>query len=217
MITPEQFSRSASTDLETAISLAVSRTVSAPFQGPGGIGHIAFTQVFEDWPSFESYYTDPSAVILPDEPLVYGPSQLMPKLLEDTWEPAGEPGLGLYELCEASREFGFQYRSGTAAERNALKAGVETAFIAPQVTLSPFSGARFGVLVPMPEYWGLQVRLAIVESLKLDDADNASKNIWEGRATIRAQAKLVKLAVVQPFKVRIKESIGFGPIPKPVP
>jgi hypothetical protein len=217
MITPEQFSRHAMTDLETAISLAVARTLSVPFPGPGGVGKIAFTQIFEDWPSFESEYTDPSGVILPDEPLVYGPSHLVPHLLEDTWEPVGEPGLGLYELCEASRDLGFQYRSGSAAERNALKAGIETAFVVPEVTLAPVAGERYGILATMPEYWGLTVRLAIADSIKLDDADSAAKNIWEGRATIRAQAKLVKLAVVQPFRVRIKEVISAAPIPRPVP
>jgi hypothetical protein len=214
VISPEQFSRKATTDLETAISLAVARAVSGQFTGPGGAGKIAFTQVFEDWPSFESYYVPPSAVILPDEPLVFGPSQLVPRLLEETWEPVGEPGLGLYELAEASREIGLQYRAGTAAERNALKAGLETAFVAPEVTLAPVNGARYGALVPMPEYWGLTARLAIVDSIKLDDADSAAQNRWEGRVTIRAQAKLVKLAIVQPFRVRIREVIGPSPVPR---
>lgn len=217
MITLEQFSRKATEDLETAISLAVTRTISGQFTGPGGAGKIAFAQVHEDWPSFEQSYVFPTATILPDEPLVYGPSHLVPQLLEDTWEPRGVPGLGLYELCEASRDLVVQYRAGTAAERNALKAGLETTFVAPQVTLAPFSGMRYGVLVPMPEYWGLTVRLAIADSQKLDDAESSVQNRWEGRATIHAQAKLVKLAIVQPFRVRIKEMVGDGPIPKSVP
>lgn len=207
MISPEQFSRKQTEDLETAISLAVARTIGGQFTGPGGVGKIGFSQVHEDWPSFEQAYVFPTATVLPDEPLVYGPSHMVPRLLEDTWEPRGEPGLGLYELCEATRDLTLQYRAGTPAERNALKAGLETAFVAPEVTLAPVAGARFGVLVTMPEYWGLTVRLAIADSMKLDDAESAAQNRWEGRCTINAQAKLVKLAIVQPFRIRMKVTI----------
>jgi len=213
MISPEQFSRSATTDLETALSLAVLRVISGQFQGPGGIGKIGFAQVLEDWPSFEQSYVMPTAVVLPDNGLVYEPSQLVPRLLAETWEPKGEPGLGLYELCEASREFQVQYRAPTAAERNALKAGIETAFVAPEVLIAPPFGARYGVLATMPEYWGLTARFSLAESMKLDDAAAAAKNRWEGTATIKAQAKLVKLAIVQPFRIRITESVGPDPVP----
>lgn len=213
MITAEQFSRRATTDLETAISMAVGRVVGVQFPGPDGIGQIGFTQVFEDWPSFESSFVTPTAAVLPDGPLVYGPSHMTPRLLEETWEPKGEPGLGLYELSEASREFTLTFRGSTSAERNALKAGLESVFVVPEVILAPVAGARYGVLVPMPEYWSLQVRLALVDSSKLDDAESASKNIWEGAISIRAQAKLVKLAIVQPFRVRITEVVGSDPPP----
>lgn len=214
MITPEQYSRKQSEDLETSISLAVVQTIGKQqFTGPGGVGKIGFTQVFEDWPSFEQSYVFPTAAILPDAPLVYGPSHMTPRLLEDTWEPRGEPGLGLYELCEASRDLTLQYRAGSAQERNALKAGLETSFIVPEVIVAPVQGPRYGVLVIMPEYWGLTVRLAIADSIKLDDAESAVQNRWEGRATIKAQAKLVKLAFVPPFRVRIKEVIGTDPVP----
>lgn len=214
MISPEQFSRKATEDLETAISLAVTRVLSAQFTGPGGAGKIGFTQIFEDWPSFEQAYVFPTATILPDEPLVYGPSHFVPRLLEDTWEPKGAPGLGLYELCEATRDLTLQYRAGTPAERNALKAGIETSFVAPEVTLAPPDGARYGILEVMPEYWGLTVRLALADSQKLDDAESSAQNRWEGRATIKAQAKLVKLAVVQPFRVRTKVSfVSRLPVP----
>lgn len=213
MISPEQFSRKMTADLETAMSLAVTRTISGQFLGPGGAGQIGFVELHEDWPSYEQAYVMPTATILPDAPLVYGPSHLVPRLLEDTWEPVGEPGLGLYELSEASRDLTLQYRAGTAAERNALKAGIETAFVAPEVTLAPVAGARYGILQAMPEYWGLMVRLAITDSQKLDDAESAVQNRWEGRATISCQAKLVKLAIVQPFRLRIKEIIGTDPVP----
>lgn len=213
VLTPEQYSRSATVDLETAISLAVVRTVDRDFTGPGGVGKIRFTQVHEDWPSFEDSFTTPAAAVLPGDELKYGPSHLTPVLLEDTWEVKGEPGLGLYELAEASREFQLEYRGSTSAERNALKAGVETAFVTDEVLVAPPGGARYGVLVAVPEYWGLNVRLSITGSSKLDDQELAAKNIWMGRATILAQAKLVKLAIVQPFRVRVTVVESTDPIP----
>lgn len=193
-------------DLETAISLAVTRALDQDFTGPGGIGKIRFVQLFEDWPSMEQSFVTPTAVVLPDGDLVYGPGLLTPKLLEDTWEVAGEPGLGLYELAEASREFQVLFRGSTAMERNALKAGIEGAFVADPILIAPRLGARYGTVVAMPEYWGLAARLTLVSTSKLDDAESASKNIWEGRISLRAEAKLVKLGLVQPFRLRITET-----------
>lgn len=213
ILTPEQYSRSATVDLETAISLAVTRTVTRDFGGAGGVGKIRFTQVFEDWPSFEDNFTTPAAAVLPGDELKYGPSHLTPILMEDTWENPGEPGLGLYELSEASREFQLEYRGSTSTERNALKLGVEGCFVSDEILIAPVLGARYGTLVAVPEYWGLKVRLTLTGSSKLDDAELAAKNIWIGRATILAQAAHVKLGIVQPFRVKVTAVESTDPVP----
>lgn len=206
-MSPDQFSRSQTTDLETALSLAALRAIDLEYPGPGGIGKIKFASLLEDWPSFEQSAVLPAAVVLPASDLIYSPSHPTSKLLEDTWEPVGERGFGLYELCEAEREFEIQFRGATTAERNAIMAGLQTAFMAPEILNNPPTGSRYGILQPMPEYWGLIARFALVSSRKLDDADTAAKNIAEGIISVRAQAQQVKLGVVQPFRAIIREQI----------
>lgn len=212
----EQFSRTASLDLETAIAKALTGTISRPFIGPGGKGKVVFAQVFEDWATFEDDFVSPSAVVMPDGELLYGPSQLVPSLIEETWEPKGEQGFGLYVLSEATKDFTVVIRSSNQAERNALKAGVEGAFVAPEVNIAPRLGERYGTVVDMPEYWGLPVALKLVGSRKLDDADAASKNIWETEFRITAQARHVVLGPVVPFSVKIRRlDVGSDVVIKP--
>lgn len=209
MITAAQFSRKQTTDLETAISMAVMRTIDRDYPGVGGQGTLRFLALHEDWPSFENSDIVPSACVLPDGDLKYGPSHPTPTLMEDTWEPVGERGLGLYVLSEASRDFELTFRGQTLEERNALKAALETAFEDPAVenatVMMPPTGARYGIVVEMPEYWGLTCRLTLLASRKLDDADTAAKNIHEGRLVLRAEARHVKLGPVSPFRLKITE------------
>lgn len=207
VLTPEQYSRSQTVDLETALSLAVLRAIDQEYPGPGGIGKIRFAALFEDWPSFEDSAIFPTAAVLPTSDLTYGPSHPTPKLLEDTWEKQGEPGLGLYELSEAEREFEIQFRGATTAERNAVLAGLQAAFVAPEILMSPPFGSRYGILETMPEYWGLTARFTLMSSRKLDDQDTAAKNIAEGLIRVRAQAQHVRLGIVQPFRAIIREIV----------
>jgi hypothetical protein len=203
-----QYSRSATVDLETAISLAVVAAISRDYPGPGGKGTIRFAQLAEDWATFQDNFVSPGAVVLPGDELKYGPSHPTPALAEDTWEPQGEAGFGLFVLSEASREFELTIRSSNQQERNALKAGVEGAFVRPEVTMAPADGsepdARYGIVQLVPEYWNLPVRLSLLGSRKLDDADLAAKNIWEANFRISAQANHVVLRPVQPFRVKIQ-------------
>lgn len=204
VLTREQYSRKQTVDLETALALAVLRVINKTYQGPGGFGALRFEQLYEDWPSFEDADIVPSAVVMPDAPLLYGPSHPVPRLLEDTWENRGEPGLGLYQLSEATREFDVQFRGSTTAERNALKAGLEGIFVDDRLLIAPKMGARYGVLEAMPEYWGLTARLVLLSSVKLDDQESAAKNIAEGRVTVKAYAPHVRLGLVQPFKAIVR-------------
>lgn len=215
VFTKEQFSRSQSEDLETAIALAVKAVLARDFPGPGGIGSIKIEEFFEDWADMTENFVNPSAAILPNDELKYGPSHPTPRFLEDTWEPKGEQGFGLSELSEASREFEVAVLASEAAERNALKAGIETAFQDPRGLLvvkgpAPIGetmtggGNRSGVLVQaMPEYWSLPCRLTLLASRKLDDADSVSKKNFEARFRLRAEAPHVILQPMQPFRLRL--------------
>ena len=216
VFTKEQFSRTQTEDLETAIGLAVLRILKREFPGPGGEGVIRINDFFEDWADMNQNFVDPSAAILPNDELKYGPSHPTPRFLEDTWEPKGEQGFGLTELSEASREFEVSIRTTNAASRSALKAGIETAFQDPRGLLvlkgtteigatRTAGGDRYGVVVEaMPEYWNLGCRITLLGSRKIDDADSAAKEIWEARFRLRAEAPHVVLQVMQPFKARIR-------------
>ncbi len=205
VFTPEQFSRSQTSDLETAIADAVISIVSRPFPIPGTQKMIQLAELFDEWPEVEENFVDPSGVILPDTELMYGPSHPTPVLLEDTWEPKGEAGYGLYELSEASREFELAIRASTARDRQALKAGIETAFQGDDdVLVAPSNGVRYGTVVLMPGYWNLPCRLTLLASRKLDDADTAIRKIEEARFRIVAQAAHVKFGRVPPFRVRVQ-------------
>lgn len=215
----EQFSRSASTDLETAISLAVERVLDRDFPGPGGEGTIRIEEFFTDWADLNDAFVNPSAAVLPDEELKYGPSQMTPRALEDTWEPKGEPGFCLMEIQEAMREFEIVVRASEIEQRNALKGGIETAFQDPRgllvvagngqagaARLAP--GDRAGIVVAeMPEYWRLPCRLTLLGSRKMDDADRAAKKAYEARFRLRAEASLVMLQAMQPMRVRITSRV----------
>lgn len=218
IFTVEQYSRKQTEDLETSISQAVQAVLSRSFVGPGGSGVIAIQpdQFFTDWADMNDNFVDPSAAIMPDGELKYGPSHPTPVLLEETWEPPGEQGFGLLELSEASREFEIAVRTGSAAARSALKAGIETAFQDPRglTELGPggiigstrtAGGDRYGVVVQaMPSYWSLGCRLTLLGSRKIDDSDSASRNIWEARFRVMAEAPHVRLQVVQPMRVKIR-------------
>jgi len=213
VLTPDQYSRKQTVDIETALSIAARTAIDRAYPGAGGAGELRFSQIFEDWPSFESSFVDPGAVILPDGETLYARSFLTPALLEDTWENPGEDGFGLYQLGEVEREFEIQIRSTNAAARNALKAGVEGAFINPGVNATGTGSIGNGILVLVPEYWNLPVWLTLMGSHKLDDAESAARNIWEARLRVHAQGKHVVLQQVHPFRFKVTESTSDVPVP----
>lgn len=212
IFTSDQYSRKQTEDLETSISIAVTRLLQTTFPGPRGIGTVKLAETFADHATMDDEFVNPSAAVEPEGDLAYGPSHPVPVLDEATWEPqdpagkpTGEAGFGLYVLSEASRTFEVTVRSSSQAERNALKAGVETAFVDPKVLRNPLFGARYGVLVAqMPEYWNLPCRLTLLSSAKDDNPERAAKNQWQAHFRIDAQARHVKLAAVVPFRVKIK-------------
>lgn len=215
IFTREQYSRSQTVDLETAIAEAVEAVLSRDFPGPAGEGTIRIEEFFEDWASMADNFIDPSAAVMPNDELRYGPSHPTPRALEDTWEPKGGAGFILVELSEASREFEVAVLTGTAASRIALKAGIETAFQeqnglmvaryagqAGAAVTAP--GDRMGVVVQeMPGYWNLPCRLTLLASRKIDDSGTAAQGRAEARFRIRAEAPHVMLQPMQPFRLKL--------------
>jgi len=210
----EDYSRKQTVDLTTAMSQAIAdRLTACAWPGPGGQGTIQLKRVFTDWPTFNDEFVPPSGCILPDPPLVYGPSHPTPRLLEETWEPQGQLGFGLYELQEATRDVEVVVRAPTSAERQALLAGIETTFQDPRLLMWR-RGARNGVFVPMPGYFGIPCRLTFLSSQKHDDQDTAARNQNEATFVVRAEAKHVMLGPVAPFTLKTVMKVCEGPIPR---
>jgi hypothetical protein len=208
MPSPDQFSRHQTLDLETAMATAVSDNLKDQvFPGAGGLGVIRFQEVFSEWPTANDRHVSPAACVTPVNRLLYSEARLTPSLLEDTWEPRGMRGFGLYALAEGTKDFEVVIRAATKAERRALVAGIEGLFLAPGVLNNRAQGARYGVVQTMPEYWGLLCRLSLQDKQLEDTEESAQKNRWEATFLVRAQAPLVKLDVVTPFKVKIVEQI----------
>lgn len=215
IFTRDQYSRSQTVDLETAIAEAVEAVLSRDFPGPGGDGTIRIEQFFEDWPSMTDNFIDPSAAVMPNDELKYGPSHPTPVFLEETWEPKGQAGFGLTQISEASREFEVAILTANPATRIALKAGIEAAFqdergllgllgpgTAGATVTAP--GDRMGVVVQcMPGYWNLPCRLTLLGSRKIDDAGTAAQGKSEVRFRIRAEAPHVVLQPMQPFRLKL--------------
>ncbi len=205
------YSRKQSLDLSSAIAEALARHLREAFFDLPGVGITQFAQVFEDWPSFEDNHTTPSACILPDAPLVYGDSHMSPTLLEETWEPVGEPGYGLYKLAEGLRELEVTIRAATATERNAVLQALEERAQGSPATGMP-GPSLYGKILTMTTYYDLPARVSLQESRKLDNAQSAAQNIWEASMMISVQAPKVQLGRVQPFTVKTKEIVLEGPV-----
>lgn len=205
MNTPAFYSRSQTRDLQTAMAIAVASVLAdGDWPAPGGVGRIRFSQVYEQWPTTNDRYVTPAACVLPSGELSYSESHLTPRLLEDTWEPKGSRGVGLYELSEAEMDFEVQVRAASRAERGALVAGVETSFVEP-IVINGGRPARYGIVRPMREYWGLPIRLSLQGKRLEDGTESATKNRWEATFTVRAQAAQVVLGPVSPFTIRVVE------------
>lgn len=209
-LTPERWSaatgRRQSLDLQTSMAEAISRLVAAAsFTGPGGLGKIKFQKVFSEWPTTLDTHLSPSACVASTELIRYAEAFPTPKLLEDTWYPVGGLGLGLYEVSEGECDFHLEVRAATKKERSAVVAGLESLFFGDGVSSDHKQGSRYGVLVDMPEYWGLRARLSVQEKLLADDAEAAKTNRWEAVFIVRAQGPHVRLDRVAPFTIKVTE------------
>lgn len=203
MITVEQYSRKQSLNVRAAMVRAIAeRLRNAKFPKPRG-GFIQFSQVFEHWPDYPERSTAIVAAVLPS-PVRYDAARLTPSLIDETWEPYGEVGFGLYRLADIDAEFEIQIRCPTDAERSVVLAGMETLWVADEVLMDPIAGARYGVIICMPEYFGVAAGFALKDMRVLDDENRAVREHREAIMTIFGQATQVKLAPVRPMSPVVK-------------
>jgi hypothetical protein len=205
MLRKSEFSRTQTLDLRTSMAAALVRLLQGTvFPGPGGQGAIRIETAFQEWPSYPDEYVGPAAVILPGEGKDVE-ARLVPNLLEDTWEPLGFPGWGLYVLSDYESEFTVKVRAASAAERDALVAGIEQLFVqdAEQMLIAPDKGNRYGLLLDMPEYFQSQARFGLKSTTVLDDEESAMREQREVAFIVSGQAKKLRVGLVQPFTLKI--------------
>lgn len=200
-----RFSRQQTLDLRTSMAVALVRLLQdAVFQGPGGQGTIQLTTAYQEWPSVQDEYVGPAACVLPGEGRdIEG--RLIPTLLEETWEPKGFPGWGLYVLSDYESDFQVKVRAASSAERDALIAGMENLFVQEpsDMLIAPAKGNRYGVLLDLPEYFQSQARFGLRATEVLDQEELAMREQREVTFTVMGQAHKLRIGLVQPFTVKV--------------
>ena len=205
MFTRNQYSRKASRDVRNAAALALARHLAELSFELGG-QTFGFTKVFDEWPSYAQRYKPPAACVLPSS-WSYGAWGLTPTLLEDTWEPTGQQGFGLYKTAELECELEVSIRTTSTAEREAITLGVEDAFHNNKMLMSQ-AGARNSVLLSMPEYYNLPARFSLLRGRTIDDEDHAMREKRDVVLTIGVQASKVKLGPVYPMALHLIKNPG---------
>jgi hypothetical protein len=192
----DQYSRKATRDVRGAMAMALRRHLEGlHFADPRDF---VFAEVFEEWPSFLERYIPPSCCILPGT-TTYADALMTPTLLEDTWEPSGEQGFGLYQLSEIDLSFEVYIRCASVTERNAVMLGIEESFRAPLVLMDMVAGARNAILKPLPEYYNLDCRFSVTAARTIDDQDTSVREARDAIFSISAQAPQVTVGPVYPM------------------
>lgn len=197
------YSRSATLDIRSAMALALVRKIdAAEFTAQDGTP-LRFAEVFDNWPTYQDTYRAPgTACVLPgDMPLEA--SRLTPSLMEDTWEPAGMPGLALYQLAEVNTSFDIAIKCPSIAERQVFLAGLENMWNHDDLLLDD-AGARYGVSLPLPEYWGVDAVFSLKSVRLQDDENSAMREQREAVITVTGQAPQVVLRRVQPMTLTVR-------------
>jgi hypothetical protein len=198
-----QFSRKASIGVRNALAVALGRLVqNVTFPGSQAQG---FAAVFDEWPDFLDTGVFPAACILPGE-FRYADSQLTPRLLEDTWEPKGMPGWGLQKTAELQTEFQLVVRTNLPGERAQLMQAIEDLF-QPVDNLMDQTGPRYGLVVPLPEYYNLNGRFALLAGAVIDNEDTAMREKRDAAFTISASAPKVQVVPVWPMALKVTKEL----------
>ena len=200
-----QFSRKATIGVRNALAVALARLVST-LSFPGSQAQ-TFASVYDEWPDFLETAVFPAACILPNG-FRYADSQMTPRLLEDTWEPKGLPGWGLQKTAELQTEFQLVIRTNLPGERRQLMQAIEDLF-QPQSNTMDQTGPRYGLVVTLPEYYGIDGRFALLAGDVIDNEDSAMREKRDAAFTISASAPKVQVTPVWPMALKVtKELVG---------
>jgi hypothetical protein len=200
-ISRDQYSRKATRDVKSAMAQALARHLEGlEFFNPS---RFQFAAVFDEWPSYLDRYVPPSACVLPTS-AKYADALFTPTLLEDTWEVKGEAGFGLYKLAEMDVDMEVSIRCAHVSERDAVMLGVEQSFVFPELLMSEAFGPRYGIMLPLPDYYGLCARFALSASRVIDDEDHAIREQRDAVFTVSAQASVVRVGPVYPLNLKIQ-------------
>lgn len=203
--TRAMFSRKATTNLRRAMALALKRHLEClAFEN---LDTFQFSAVFDNWPSYLERYVPASACVLPGR-WTYGDAYLTPVLLEDTWEPKGELGFALYKTSELEVQLEVSIRTDSVDEREAIILGVENSFVDPDLLMADPAGARYGILLPLPEYYGCNARFQLIGGSVIDDEDRAMRENRDAIMTVRAEASQVVVGPVRPLALKFRETVG---------
>ena len=158
-----------------------------------------FAEVYDEWPSFNESGVFPAACVMPGD-FKYTDSYLTPRLLEETWEPVGRPGWGLFKTAELQCDFQLMVRTNLIAERPILMRAVEDAF-------QDGMASRYGRLAPMPSYYDLMTRFVLTSGSVMDNEDSAMREKRDAVFTITAYAPKVQVMPVWPMALEIQKSV----------
>lgn len=210
-MTPQQqftlahYSRKATTNARRAMALALKRHLEGlEFFNPD---RFQFSQVFDSWPSYIQRYVPATACVLPGR-WEYGDAYLTPVLMEETWEPAGEQGFALYKMAEIEVFLEVSMRTDSVDEREAIILGVESSFRDPNMLMSDPAGARYGILLPLPEYYGCKARFQLISGSVIDDEDRAMRENRDAIMVVQAEATQVVVGPVAPLQLKFRQKIG---------
>jgi hypothetical protein len=211
MLAREDFSLKATQSIRGAMASALAAYVAGLSWDLDDGTTVKFAQVFDRWPHYLQRTVDPSACVLPGS-WKYGDALLTPTLLENTWEPKGGDGWGLYQTSEAEVELELSLRATTSEERDQLIQGLEDSFQDPDVLMSQ-RGAANRIVLPLPTYYGLSARYSLLSGRTIDSEEQAMREQRDAVLTISAQAPKVKVGPVHPMSITIRKlSVDETPI-----
>jgi hypothetical protein len=203
----DQYSRRKTMSARGAMSLALSRFLEQQtFHNPGPF---RFARVFSQWPSFVDKFVSPSACVLPGE-WRYVDALMTPALCPETVEPpstvpgqmAGD-GFGLYKLSEVEQDFEISMRASSVGERDAIVETLEEIWHAPGLLMNDASGARYGILLPLPEYFGVDARFSLLSARTIDNEETAIREHRDAVFTLSGQTIQVTVGPVSPLRLTV--------------
>lgn len=205
------YSRVATRDVRSAMAAALAdKLAQLEFYNPNPF---RFHAVFDEWPRYMDKFLSPSACVLPGS-WRYADALMTPTLCEDTIEPLNPDGtmagagFALYKLSEVEVDLEVSLRASSTAEREAIILGMEQTFRAPNLLMDEAAGPRYGVVLPLPDYFGVSARFALMGARVIDDEDRAMREQRDAVFTVSAQAPQVTVGPVFPLNMKTRLVVG---------